>query len=162
MDNLPIVIELIGHPRGKGRPRFRIIGKGRSQFVSTYTDAETKKYEDRLRDAGALKMLGVSAFDCPLSVRVEAFMPVPISWGKRKALDATEGRVMPTSKPDSDNIVKMLDALNKVVWKDDAQIVSLFVLKRYSDNPRLRIMVWKWFDEADLSVAHGPLFASIR
>jgi Holliday junction resolvase RusA-like endonuclease len=142
MDNFPIVLELLGPPRGKGRPRFRVMGK----FVSTYTDAETRKYEDRLRSEATLKMLGIPVLDCPLSVRIEAYMPVPGSWSKKKVEAALEGQIMPTTKPDSDNIIKMLDALNKVVWKDDALIVSLFVLKRYSDRPRLRIMIWKWFD----------------
>jgi Holliday junction resolvase RusA-like endonuclease len=143
MDNLPIIIELLGPPRGKGRPRFRVMGK----FVSTYTDAETRKYEDRLKGEATLKMLGIPALDCALSVRIEAHMPIPQSWSKKNTEAAIGGRFMPITKPDSDNIVKMLDALNKVVWKDDSQIVSLFVLKRYSDNPRLRIVVWKWFDQ---------------
>ena len=35
----------------------------------------------------------------------------------------------------------MLDALNAVVWKDDAQIVVAAITKRYSDRPRLRLEV---------------------
>ncbi len=147
MINLPIIIEIIGPPRGKGRPRFRIIGKGRSQFVSTYTDAKTRKYEEMLKGEATLKMLGIPVLDCALSVRIEAYMPIPKSWSKKNTRAAIEGRLMPTIKPDSDNIIKVLDALNKVVWKDDSQIVSLFVRKRYSDIPRLRIVVWRWFDE---------------
>lgn len=139
-------LELPGPPRGKGRPRFRIIGKGKSQFVSTYTDAETRKYEDRLKVAAASQMGMGEPFDCPLSVKVEAFMPIPGSWSLKKQASAADGAIMPTTKPDADNIVKMLDALNKVVWRDDSAIVSLVVVKRYSVLPLLRIGVWRWFD----------------
>jgi len=88
----------------------------------------------------------VEPFDCPLSVKVEAFMPIPESWSIKKRLAAQSGQIMPTTKPDADNIIKMLDAFNKVVWKDDSAIVSLVVIKRYSLTPMLRIEVWKWFD----------------
>lgn len=139
-------VELFGNPRGKGRPRFRVIGSGKRQFVSTYTDTETRKYEERLKAAAALQMAMGEPFDCPLSVKVEALMPIPASYSLKKRAMALSGAIMPTTKPDADNIVKMLDALNKVVWRDDSAIVSLLVVKRYSATPMLRIGVWRWFD----------------
>lgn len=138
-------LEVPGAPRGKGRPRFRIIGKGMQQFASAYTDSDTRKYEDQLRIAAALEMGADKPFDFPLSVSVEALMPIPSSWSLKKRASAAEGTIAPTSKPDADNIVKSLDALNKVVWRDDSLIVSLFVIKRYSLTPMLRIGVRKWF-----------------
>lgn len=139
-------LELPGAPRGKGRPRFRVIGKGKKQFVSTYTDSETRAYEDRLKAVGALRMGMDTPFDFPLSVKVEAMMPIPASWSAKKRASAANGEIAPTTKPDADNIAKMKDALNGVVWLDDSLIVSLVVVKRYSDVPLLRISVWKWFD----------------
>jgi hypothetical protein len=47
----------------------------------------------------------------------------------------------PTTKPDADNVAKLLDALNKIVWADDAQIVALHVFKHYSDRPRIEIAI---------------------
>jgi Holliday junction resolvase RusA-like endonuclease len=35
----------------------------------------------------------------------------------------------------------MLDALNGVVWRDDAQIVSGLIEKYFSDRPRLSVQV---------------------
>ncbi|HVN82286.1 MAG TPA: RusA family crossover junction endodeoxyribonuclease [Terriglobia bacterium] len=145
MPNPPFVLELLGPPRGKGRPRFRIVGKGKKRFVQTYTDAETRKYEDRLRQEASLKMMGIPPSDVPLEVRIEAYMPVPDSWPSRKKLDAIAGKIVPATKPDSDNVVKaILDSFNRVVWKDDAQIVNFYITKRYSERPRLRIVVWEW------------------
>jgi len=53
-----------------------------------------------------------------------------------------EGRVLPTSKPDGDNNLKLVqDALNEIVWRDDAQVVDARVIKRYAAEPALRIQV---------------------
>ncbi len=143
MANFLIAIELIGPPRGKGRPRFRVIGKGPRSFVSTYTDQETQKYETRLRAAGAAQMAMQEVFSGPLYVKVEAFMPIPTSYSLRKRASCADGTIQHTGRPDIDNIVKAaLDSLN-VVWRDDSQITSLFVVKRYSLTPMLRIGVWE-------------------
>jgi Holliday junction resolvase RusA-like endonuclease len=45
---------------------------------------------------------------------------------------------------DVDNIAKgALDALNGVLWKDDAQVADLRVRKVYTDCPRTEITVWE-------------------
>lgn len=47
-----------------------------------------------------------------------------------------------TKKPDVDNCVKaVLDAMNGIVWIDDAQIVSLLARKEYLDDDRATISV---------------------
>jgi Holliday junction resolvase RusA-like endonuclease len=144
---LLLTLELPGAPRGKGRPRFRVIGHGKKQFVSTYTDAETRKYEERLKAVGTTRMGMGDPFDCPLAVKVEALTPIPGSWSLKKQALAAAGEIAPGSNPDADNICKIaLDSLNKVVWRDDSLIVSLLIVKRYSLTPLLRIGVWKWFD----------------
>ncbi|WP_334299865.1 RusA family crossover junction endodeoxyribonuclease [Anaerobutyricum hallii] len=48
----------------------------------------------------------------------------------------------PTKKPDLDNVIKsILDALNKVAYHDDTQIVSLSMEKFYSDSPRVEVTI---------------------
>ena len=50
------------------------------------------------------------------------------------------GQIRPTKKPDADNCAKsVLDALNKIAFDDDSQIVELHVNKYYSENPRVTI-----------------------
>ena len=50
------------------------------------------------------------------------------------------GLISPTKKPDLDNIAKaILDSLNGIAYKDDSQIVSLLISKKYSDRPRVEI-----------------------
>jgi Holliday junction resolvase RusA-like endonuclease len=52
-------------------------------------------------------------------------------------------RLFPVVKPDWDNLGKMLsDALNQVIWSDDAQICEAHVYKRYSDSfPYTRVLI---------------------
>ena len=131
----PIVIELAGEPRGKGRPRF-VRSTGHA-----YTPAQTRSYETMLRLAAQEVMAGRTPIEGPLQVDVLACMPIPVSWSKGKRANAITGTVKPTSRPDCDNLVKMLDAFNEVVWRDDKQVVSCRVEKIYSEKPRLRIEV---------------------
>jgi Holliday junction resolvase RusA-like endonuclease len=133
-----LTIVLPGVPRGKGRPRISTKGG----FPRAYTDAKTRSYETLLRDAGATAMAGSPVLEGPLTVNVEARFPVPASWSRRKRAAALAGELRPTGRPDMDNVVKTLDALNWVVWKDDAQIVTMRVFKRYSEEPALKITVW--------------------
>ena len=54
----------------------------------------------------------------------------------------TQGHVRPIVKPDLDNYIKStLDALNGVIWTDDATIVELNTSKWYADDPRIEIEV---------------------
>jgi Holliday junction resolvase RusA-like endonuclease len=146
-------IRLMGAPRGKGRPRTRVIG----EFATIFTDAKTRTYENALKAAGIAAMNGRPALDEPIAVVVRAFMPIPQSFSRKKREAAIAGDMMPTSGIDLDNIVKMIDGLNyhpprfkgdrekrPIIWKNDAQIVSLQASKIYSDHPRLVIDVWRW------------------
>lgn len=131
----PIVIRLDGEPEGKGRPRFaRATGHA-------YTPAATRKYESALRLAGQDAIGRRAPIDGALSVVVEARFPVPASWSGKKRRAALAGLVLPTIAPDADNLLKMLDALNMVVWRDDRQIVEATVRKVYADKPALVVMV---------------------
>lgn len=127
--------ELAGAPRGKERPRFnRATGKASSA-------PKTVHYEARLAHAAQIAMDGQPLFEGPLFLQILAFMPIPVSKPKRWQALALADWVYPEVKPDFDNIAKMVDALNLVVWTDDKQIVSANVTKRYSALPRLEVYV---------------------
>lgn len=131
-----VTIELFGLPRGKGRPRFvRATG-------NAYTPQTTRSYEAALRYAAQVKMAGKAWLEGPLRIEALFAFPVPASWPNKRRADALAGLVRPTGKPDIDNLIKSLgDAFNGVVWRDDSQVVSAQVAKRYSDHPRLWVQV---------------------
>lgn len=132
-----VVINLPGVPRGKGRPRFSRAGN----HVRAYTDAQTESYEGALRLAASQAMGGEPPLDGALAIIMTAVFPVPASWSRKKRVDALLGVVRPVGRPDVDNLVKCVDALNQIVWRDDAQIVSALVMKEYGTTPGVTITV---------------------
>jgi len=130
-----IIVELAGTPVGKGRPRFaRVSGRA-------YTPEKTRNFETNLLLAAQDVMAGRAPIEGAVSVRVEAFFAVPASWSAKKRAAAMLNVVRPTGRPDIDNLIKVLDAFNGIIWRDDAQVVEGAISKHYSDRPRLRIEV---------------------
>lgn len=71
-------------------------------------------------------------------MRLTFFMPIPVSWSKSKKESAIRGDVLPTTKPDIDNLAKcVLDALNGIAYRDDNQVVRLESSKFYGDPATL-------------------------
>jgi Holliday junction resolvase RusA-like endonuclease len=133
-----LIIELLGEPRGKGRPRFvRRTGHA-------FTPAKTASYEAMLRYEAARAMAERLPLEGALTVQISAYFGVPQSWSAKKRAAALAGSIRPTKRPDWENVAKMLDSFNGVVWRDDAQVVSGLIEKHYSDRPRLRVEVAAW------------------
>jgi Holliday junction resolvase RusA-like endonuclease len=138
-----LVIELLGEPKGKGRPRFvRATGHA-------YTPQRTASYEAMLRHEAALVMAGRPPLEGALRVQVAAHFGIPASWSGKKKAAALAGEIRPTKRPDIDNVAKMLDGLNGIVFGDDAQIVSAVIEKLYSDRPRLRVEIARYVAAID-------------
>jgi Holliday junction resolvase RusA-like endonuclease len=133
----PITIRLAGEPLGKGRPRIST----RNGMVRAYTPAKTRNYEAALRMAGQDAMAGRPPLEGAVSVLIVAALSIPDSMSKGKRLMALSGALHPTKKPDADNIFKVLDGLNNVVWTDDKNIVQADFRKIYSAAPHLTIQV---------------------
>lgn len=130
-----IVVTLPGIPQGKGRPRFS------RKTGHAYTPGKTRSYESLLQGAAIKAMRDRAPLDGPLFVKVEAYFPVPASWSKKKRAAALLGVTRPTGRPDADNLLKVLDSFNAVVWRDDAQVVEGVICKHYSDRPQLVVRV---------------------
>lgn len=124
-------------PQGKGRARARYVQpRGRPGFTTLYTPAATRKYEAEIAAFAVKAMRGRQIFEGPLSVTIDAIMPVPASWSNAKWGRAVAGVIRPTGKPDADNILKgVADSCNRVIWNDDAQIVDCRIRKFYGKTP---------------------------
>ena len=78
----------------------------------------------------------------PVILNVDAYRPLPESRPKSVSSEPD------TYKPDGDNEGKLvMDALNGLVWADDAQVVDLHVVK----HPRVRGQA----ERMDISIAPG-------
>lgn len=145
MDGEPAVIRIVvpGTPRGLERNRHRIVRKkDGGQFVSNYLPAQSAATQAIIRKYGEDAMQGRAPLDCPLDVRIAAYMPIPASWSKVKKGMAAHGAIRHTGRPDADNLVKLIgDSLNAVCWRDDSLISDCTIFKRYSERPRVVIEV---------------------
>lgn len=136
-----VAFTILGEPLGKGRPRFSTAGG----FARAITPERTVNYETLVKMEYQAQCGGYM-FDHSdaLGMRITAFKPIPKSTSKRKRVLMEERLMRPAKKPDWDNIGKIIcDALNKVAFHDDAQIVDGRVIKVYSDQPRVIVEIWR-------------------
>jgi Holliday junction resolvase RusA-like endonuclease len=134
-----IAFTVPGAPQGKGRAKIVKIGG----FSRMATPKATVAYEGLVAHAAAQAMAGRPLLDTAVACNVFLDCPVPASWSGKKQRMALGGEVLPTAKPDADNVVKAIfDGLNGVLWRDDVQVVDLRVRKRYSAAPAVRVEVW--------------------
>lgn len=136
----PVEVLVTGHPVAKGRGRVGKLANGRA---TVFTPTKTRKWEADARQVAREAMAGREPLAGPLACRVVATFVPPASWPAWKREAALCGQVHHTGKPDGDNVLKAAkDALNGVVWVDDAQVVEVAVTKGYSDAPGVRIQVF--------------------
>jgi len=132
--------------------KFTIIGEPATQqrFRAAATKKGIRTYKTRSQKAGE-RWIGIQMLQHapeylltgPLSLTARLFRSIPASWSKEKKDDARNGRIRPTSVPDLSNLIKNVeDVGNKILWRDDAQIVDFGDSgKWYSDRPRTEIIV---------------------
>ena len=119
-------------PVAKARPRSTIIA-GR---VRTYTPAKTRKSEAMIEAMIRTQVMEIGAFEegVPLRLKATFYRERPKHLPKRVT--------MPVSRPDYDNYAKLLtDALEKFVYKNDSQITSAYIKKRFGSPPRIELLI---------------------
>ena len=126
-----------GEPRGKGRPRFSSVSR------SPHTDSETAAYE---RKVAAHYRKAHGAHKAPdgtfVEVDIVAYLGIPASATKKAKAEMAAHKILPSRKPDADNIIKIiLDALNGVAYKDDAWVHRASCVKYYSFEPRVEVQI---------------------
>lgn len=122
-----VIFTVPGEPKGKARPRITRYGN--------YTPQKTKDYEALVAQA----YLAVASdkdkraiWDDDLCINIVARFGVPKSASKAVKKAIYDKQVIPTKKPDIDNIAKIImDGLNGTAYKDDKQICELRVTKEY-------------------------------
>lgn len=124
-----------GAPVAKARPRFTKNGHA-------YTPDKTRSYEAIVKLCAMKAMKGKKLLTGAISLSVTAFFPIPKSCTKSVRAKALSGEFRHTKKPDWDNVGKVVsDALNGVVYADDAKVSHATVDKRYSEFPRVEVSV---------------------
>lgn len=103
-----------------------------------YTDPVQAGYMDlvRLFTKQAMRQLKMPPLQGPLRVGFTVVYPYPDTWSPKKR----EAIKYKTSRPDCDNLIKLqLDAMNTILYQDDAQVATLSVTKIYGAEPGVSV-----------------------
>ncbi len=126
--------EIPGKPLGKARHCFN------SHSKVTYTPQKTREYEALVRDCYRIQNGNKKPLSGAVRARITAYFAIPKSVSKRVRADMLAGVILPTKKPDLDNIEKtILDALNRLAYRDDSCVTEIMSHKFYSENPRVEV-----------------------
>ncbi|MDR1364369.1 MAG: RusA family crossover junction endodeoxyribonuclease [Oscillospiraceae bacterium] len=129
---MKIKFTIQGDPRGKERPR--VCFKHGKSFA--YTPQRTSEYEENIRRSFKKIINHKFERNIPLGIIITAYYPIPRHSSMKISKAMENDEILPTKKPDCDNVIKIiLDALNKVCYEDDAQICNLKFEKHYSNMP---------------------------
>ena len=131
-----ISITVPGEPVAKARPRFTKNGH-------VYTPKKTAVYEQVIGLHARAAMKGHKILTGAIKLSVTAYMPIPHSWSLKQKTKAMSGALRHTKRPDLSNIIKSVeDALNGIVYADDAQIDRYGESRKaFSSIPRTEIVV---------------------
>lgn len=127
------------------RSRAFISKKTKKPMATIYQAPAQKQFEEtvaEIAEAAFAEQVGGDPFEGPVNVTMIVFLSWPQATTKKALADIEAGLSAPTKKPDNSNVAKSVeDAMNKIVFKDDAQVVNLLVRKRFSDTPRVAVRV---------------------
>ena len=130
-----------GEAVGKGRPRV----SRRGNYVHTYTPEKTRAFEEAIRFefmAQNCEQMPVYPKDTPLKMAVNVGVAIPQSYSKKKQALCRDGFIVPSKRPDLDNIYKAVaDALNGYAFADDSQIVFIVAGKEYAEKPFVEVVI---------------------
>ena len=117
----------------KGRPRVT--------RTHTYTPQKTKDYERLVQQYFSINYKG-EPLEGPVRIDILLFMYIPKKVSKKRRAMKEQREILPIKQPDWDNMAKSItDALNKLAYQDDNQIVEAHVYKYYSTDPRAEITI---------------------
>jgi Holliday junction resolvase RusA-like endonuclease len=134
-----ILFVVPGEPVAQGRARVRVV----NQHATVYDPKKSKDYKSYV--AGyARQAYSWSPIKGAVKLSVDVYRRIPKSFNKKQREEAVEKRLLPITKPDTDNYLKAIkDALNGIAYIDDAQVVDDNVRKFYGEEPRVEITIWE-------------------
>lgn len=127
---------IFGQPVAKGRPKVTKWG--------TYTPEKTVNYENLVKMSYIEAYKDEKLLEGDLEVTINFYFSMPKSTSKKTKERMLNHEIMHNKRPDIDNCIKSItDALNKIAYKDDNQIVKIKASKYYSDEPRTVVFIKK-------------------
>ena len=124
-----------GHPVPQSRPRFSM----KDGFFRTHDTRESSDYKLNIYKQAwnAFFRGGNKILKGALTLELTVYRMYPSSWSRIKGERAMKGDLMPDTKPDLDNYIKIaLDGIGlknypKIIFENDSQIVQIIATKRF-------------------------------
>ena len=121
-----------GKPIAQQRPRK---GKGKKFYNAQSKIKIDWQWQARVEYCGPI-------LDGAVDLALEFVLEPPKSWPQYRKTYVVDNNRPVMTKPDLDNYVKwVLDCLQGVVYKDDAQVARIIATKRYSEKALTRIEI---------------------
>lgn len=143
-----MIFTILGKPKAKGRPRLSTF----NGFARAYTPQDTVEYENliKLSYIQAAETQEPIKYEEPIVMTIRGYYPIPKSASKKKKLEMLNGAIRPCIKVDCDNLAKIVaDSLNAVAYKDDTQIVDMYIHKYYDEKPRVEVEIRNYANSND-------------
>jgi Holliday junction resolvase RusA-like endonuclease len=120
-----------GIPIPKGRPR----ATARGAYTIMYTPPETKEYEAHVAKTASKHIPKTGMIMGPIIISLTFYLKPPKKYTKKMGTPHV-------TRPDVDNLSKaILDGLESVLYKNDAQVTTLYAHKCYGDKPRVGVSI---------------------
>lgn len=131
-----------GKPKGKARARMS------SRTGRWYTPQATEDYEAEVQQYALIAKPKREYIEHPCRLTIEIWQQPPKSWSKKRKKEVTDLKYPITSKPDLDNIVKIImDALNGIAWNDDKQVYAIDATRHYHEEE----------DQVSIRIRYSPM-----
>lgn len=99
--------------------------------LNSYKDYIQKKLINKLKECN-LNNFPIIQENNEIEINTLIHIEPPKNFSKMKKLYCLRGKINPISKPDNDNYEKTIfDIMNKIIWKDDSNIVQNITKKSY-------------------------------
>lgn len=132
MSSEEIKLTIYGEPVPQARPRFA---------GHAYDTTKSRNFKEGVQWQAIQQYKG-KPLECPLFVQMDFYRSIQASGSKKKKQQKKDGLILPCQKPDVDNLYKSAsDALTKIIWKDDNQIIGILATKHYDDGKGARIEI---------------------
>lgn len=142
-----IQFKILGIPLSKQSARFKTVQIGKKTFVKSYQKQEVIDNERNIGfDVKSQLNPSFIPYDVPIGVEVLFVFPPLASWSKKKKASMEAGEIIyKETKPDlTDNLMKgLFDALNGIVFTDDARVCKVDSKKIYGLVPRIELKVYE-------------------
>jgi Holliday junction resolvase RusA-like endonuclease len=120
-----------GIPIPKGRPR----ATARGAYTILYTPTATKEYEALVTKTASKHIPKTGMIMGPIAIALTFYLKAPKRYIKKMETPHV-------TRPDVDNLAKaILDGLEGILYKNDAQVTTLYAHKCYGDKPRVGVSV---------------------